>query len=148
MAGVRFAAVTGQVSTGTAAKTVLQVVAASNHRVIIDEISISFEGTSNTATPIQVRVLRQTTAGTMTALTPIKVDDSADETLQVTAQHTATAEPTASDVFMSELVHPQTGFCWQAPFGHELVCGGADRIGVEVTAAASIDCISRVFGHE
>src|SRR5438067_1781420 len=107
MAGVRFKAVTGEVATGTALKTILQVVAASNHGVLIDEWSISFTGISNTATPILVQVMRQTTAGTMSSLTPVKDPDDTDETLQTTAQHTATAEPTASDVLFREEVHPQ-----------------------------------------
>lgn len=148
MAGVRFKAVTGEVATGTSAKTILQVVAAANHGLKIDEVSISFKGTSNTATPIKVDVLRQTTAGTMTSLTPVKDPDDSDETLQVTAQHTATAEPTAGDVLMSELVHPQQGYTWQAPFGREIKVGGGDRLAVRVTAAADVNCIARVAGEE
>lgn len=148
MAGVGFAAVTAEIATGTAAKTLAQVVAASNHRLLIKEISVSFQGTSNTAAPILVRVLRQTTAGTTSALTPVKTNSADDETLQVTARHTATAEPTASDVLMTELVHPQTGYTWQAPFGGELVVPGGGRLGIEVTAAASVDAIARFIGVE
>jgi hypothetical protein len=148
MAGVRFKAVTGQISTGTSAKTLMQIVAAANHAVLIDEVSISFDGTSNTATPIKVDVLRQTSAGTMSALTPVKDPDDSDETLQVTAQHTATAEPTAGDVLLSEHVHPQQGYTWQAPFGRAIKIGGGDRLGVRVTAAASVNAIVRVTGEE
>jgi hypothetical protein len=148
MSAVRFKANTAQVATGTSAKTILQLVAASNHGVVVDEWSISFEGTSNTATPIQVRVLRQTTAGTMSALTLVKDPDDTDETLQTTAQHTATAEPTAGDVLFIELVHPQTGYTWQAPFGRHVKVGGGDRLGVEVTAGANVDCVVRAAGEE
>jgi hypothetical protein len=148
MAGNRFKGVTGQISTGTSAKTLLQIVAASNHKVLIDEISISFNGTSNTAEPIKVDVLRQTTAGTMSSLTLVKDPDDWDETIQTTAQHTATAEPTASDVLMSEHVHPQQGYTWQAPFSRSIAIGGGDRIGVRVTAPASVSAIVRVAGEE
>lgn len=103
---------------------------------------------SNTGTPIQVRVLIQTSAGTMSALTPAKWNAADDETLNVTAQHTATAEPTASTVKMIELVHPQTGFLWQAPFGFELPIVGGTRLGIEVTAAADVDAVVRVIGEE
>lgn len=144
----RFKGVTGQVTTGTSAKTLLQLVAASNHAVKIDEISISFNGTSNTAEPIKVDVLRQTTAGTMSSLTLVKDPDDWDETIQTTAQHTATAEPTASDVLLSEHVHPQQGYTWQAPFGREIKIGGGDRLGVRVTAPASVSAIVRVSGEE
>ena len=46
-------------STGTSVKTLLQLVAAANHGVLVDEVSISFQGTSNTASPIRVRVLHE-----------------------------------------------------------------------------------------
>lgn len=148
MSGNRIKAVTGQIATGTSTKTLLQVVAASNHKVLIDEISISFEGTSNTATPIKVDVLRQTTAGTMSALTIVKDPDDFDEIIQATAQHTATAEPTAGDVLLSEHVHPQQGYTWQAPFGRSISIGGGDRLGIRVTAGASVNAIARVSGEE
>lgn len=148
MSGVRFKATKSAISTGTAKKTLLQVVAASNHAVKLDEISISFNGTSNTAEPILVQISRQTTAGTMTSLTPVKDPDDADETLQVTAQHTATAEPTEGDVLMEEYVHPQTGYTWQAGFGREIKIGGGDRLGIVVTAAASVSANVRVAGEE
>lgn len=148
MAGVRFQAVTAEVATGTAIKTILQVVAATNQRVLIDEVAISFKGTSATDAPIFVRVLRQTTAGTMSALTPVKNNNGDDETLQVTAQHTATAEPTAGDVLMAQEVHPQTGFLWQAPFGRQIVVKGGGRLAIEVTAGVTTSCIARVQGEE
>lgn len=148
MAAVRFKAVTGAVVTGTSVKTILQIVAASNHGVLIDEISISFDGTSAAATPIKVDVLRQTTAGTMSALTPVLDPDDSDETLQTTAQHTATVEPTASSVLITELVHPQTGYTWSAAYGREIKIGGGDRLGIRVTAGASVNCIARVCGEE
>lgn len=148
MAGVRVAAVTAEISTGTSIKTLIQIVAAANHRVLVKEISVSFKGTSNTAAPILVRVLKQTTAGTMSALTPVLIDDNADETVQTTAQHTATAEPTASSVKMTEEIHPQTGLIWQAPFGGELVIPGGQRLGIDVTAGADVSAIARVIFEE
>ena len=148
MAGVRFQAVTSEVATGTAIKTILQIVAATNQRVLIDEIAISFKGTSPTDAPIWLRVLRQTTAGTMSALTPVKNNNGDDETLQTTAQHTATAEPTAGDVLMAQEIHPQTGYTWQAPFGRQIVVKGGGRLGIEVTAGVGVNCLARVMGEE
>jgi len=148
MSGVRLRAVTGEIATGTSAKTLLQLVAASNHAVIVDEISISFKGTSNTASPIRVRILRQTTAGTMSALTLVKDPDDVDETLQTTGQHTATFEPTAGDVLLAEEVHPQTGYTWQAPFGRAIKIGGGDRLGIEVLAGADVNAICRASMEE
>jgi len=143
MSGVQWRATTGEVTTGVAALTALQLVAASNHRVYIDKIDVSFKGIVVTDAPIKVRILRQTTAGTMSALTPTKGNDADDETLQITAQHTATAEPTAGDLLDSGEVHPQTARRF-GPFWMK----GAGKIGVEVTAGASTSVIVSAAGEE
>lgn len=122
-----------------AAKTVLQLVAPANHRVKVLAWGVYFDGTSSSAEPVQVRVLRQTTAGTMSALTPVKNDDSIAEALQTTAQHTATAEPTAGDVLEAKEVHPQSGYEKIYPLGQEIIIGGSDRVGIECTAPAGVN---------
>lgn len=137
MAGVRGRANTAQVATGTSAKTILQLVAASNHRIVVPRITVSFEGVTSTDAPIQVVVMRQSTAGTMSSLTLTKDNDSDDETLQTTAQHTATVEPTSGDILETQLIHPQGG---RGVFGPFVVKGGG-RLGVVVTASVSIDCV-------
>lgn len=148
MAGVRFKANASGIATGTSAKTLLQVVAAANHAVLIEEFGISFNGVSNTAEPILVKLMRQTTAGTMSALTLVKDPDDSAETLQTTAQHTATAEPTSSDVLWQGYVHPQNGLIWQAPYGGKIKIGGGDRLGIVVTAAASVSASPYMYGEE
>lgn len=130
------------------AKTVLQLVAPANHRVKVIRWGVFFDGTSATAEPVQVRVLRQTTAGTMSSLTPVKLDDSIAETLQTTAQHTATAEPTAGDVLDIAEIHPQQGYDAILPPGMEIIIGGGDRLGIEVTAAAIVNCRAKFWFEE
>lgn len=144
MSGVKFRAVTGQVSCVTATpKTVMQLIAATNQRVTEVYFTVSFEGIAPTDAPAQVRILKQTSAGTMTSLTPVK--DAADpETLQTTAQHSASAEPTASDVKYSQFVHPQGAAREIGPF----VLPAGERIGIEVTASATVDCIVSARGVE
>lgn len=148
MAGVNGVAQTAEIATGTSRKTLLQLVAAANHRMMVKEFSISFDGTSNTAAPIEVELLRQSDAGTMSSLTLHKWDADDDETLQTTAQHTATAEPTGTDCIMSEQVHPQGGYTWQAPFGGEIIINGGDRLGLAVTAGADVNAIVRMVFEE
>lgn len=130
------------ISTGTSAKTLLQVVAAANHGVRITEVAIGFHGVNATHEPILVELLRQTTAGTMSSLTPVKGDDGVSDTLDTTAQHTATAEPTAGDILRAWTVHPQTGLVYIAPPGAPITAPAAGRIGLRVTAANSVnaDC--------
>lgn len=132
------AKITG-VATGTAAKTLLQIVAPTNQRVKIKEIGIGFHGISNTAEPILVELLRQTTAGTMTALTLIKEDDTTPESIQSTAAHTATAEPTPGDVIRTWTIHPQTAQVYQLPIEDEIIVGGGKRYALRVTAAATVN---------
>jgi len=136
MAGVKGAVNSGEVSLSAGvAKTVLQLVAAANHRVLVKGLSIFFKGTSATDTPAKVRVLRQTTAGTMSAATTVKRDESADETLQTTAQKDATVEPTAGEELEMQEIHPQTGLKIFYPLGEELIVKGGGRLGVEINAA-------------
>lgn len=137
-----------EIATGTGAKTLIQIVAAANHRVKVLGFHVSFDGTSSTAAPIAVRLLRQTTAGTMTSLTPVKWDDSIADSLLTTAQHTATAEPTSGDVLLSANVHPQSGYEVLFPFGQEPIVGGGDRVGLEVTAGADVNAFAWIRFEE
>lgn len=148
MAGLRGAINTGAVALSAAtAKTVAQIVAASNHRVLIPEFEVSFDGTTNTAVPVLVELVKQSDAGTSSALTPVKIGDW-QETMQTTARHTATAEPTTTDVIKSFLVHPQQGEAWQAPFGAPLPVPGGTRLGWRITAPAVVNVRVNVLFEE
>lgn len=149
MAAFQGSAATAEIALAAAtAKTVLQLVAATNHRVKVLGFGIYFDGVSTTAEPVQVRILRQTTAGTMTALTTFKRDDSIADTLLTTAQHTATAEPTAGDLIEAREVHPQQGWEVWYPQGSELIVGGGDRVGIEATAPATVNCRAQFIFEE
>jgi len=150
MAGIDAFAQTDLIQTSAVKLTLLQLVAAANHRVKVQGFSISFQGVVNTDSPLQVELVRQSTAGTMTALTCIANDESIDETLQTTAQHTATVEPTepANSVIVREFVHPQGGFTYQSMFAKEILIGGGNRLGMVVTASVDIPCVCRFFFEE
>lgn len=130
------------------AKTVIQIVAPANHRLRVKRVGVFFDGTSVTAEPIQVRVLRQTTAGTMSALTPVPLDKSLAETLLTTAQHTATAEPTAGDVVDVFECHPQQGYEIIYPLGDEIIVQGAGKLGIECTAPATVNVRAKIVFEE
>lgn len=144
MAALQFQLTTAeQALTAATAKTILQVVAAANHRVKVLGWGVFFDGTSTTAEPVQVRLLRQTTAigGTPTAVTPTKRDDSiADSVLTTAAQYGGSpTEPTAGDVLEVVEVHPQQGYQVLYPLGMEPIIGGGDRLGIECTAPAGVN---------
>lgn len=130
------------------AKTVIQITAPANHRVAVLGWGIFFDGTSVTAEPVQVRLLRQTTAGTMSALTPVALDGSVGETIQTSAQHTASAEPTAGNVVDVIECHPQQGYEVIYPLGQEVILQGAGRVGIEVTAPATVNARAKIRFEE
>lgn len=132
------------VATGTDPKTLIQLVAAANHAVEIKEVGIGFHGVNNTHEPILVQLIRQSTAGTMSAATPVKADDSGGDTFDTTAQHTATAEPTGGDVLRSWTVHPQTSLIFQTHDEAPIIIGAGDRVGLVVTAANSVSSDSYI----
>lgn len=141
MARLRFSITTeGEVALSAAtAKTVLQAAAAANQRVALRSFGVSFDGVSGSAEPVVVELLRQTTAGTMSACTEVVEDDSLPETVQTVGQRTASAEPTAGAVIRSYEVHPQSGI--ERVFGpdEEIIIKGGGRLGLRCTAPAAVN---------
>jgi hypothetical protein len=119
--------------------TVMQIVAAANHPVEITEITVGFDGTDNTHEPVEVDVVRQTTAGTMSAVTVAGANDSDGDTFDTSAQHTATGEPTSPTMIRKWRVHPQWCQTYQVPDNAPLHIGAGDRVGIRCTAAAGVD---------
>jgi len=119
--------------TSGSAKTLVQIAAPSNHRVKVVRWGVFFDGVSVSAEPASIRLLRQTSSGTMSALTANPLDDSLSETLQTLAQYNATSEPSAGAVVDTLEVHPQTGYEIIYPLGQEVIVGGGDKLGIECT---------------
>lgn len=141
MARLRFSITTeGEVAlAGATAKTVLQVAAPANQRVAVRSFGVSFDGISGSAEPVLVELLRQTTAGTMSACTEVVEDDSLPETVQAVGQRAASVEPTAGSVIRSYEVHPQSGI--ERVFGpdEEIIVKGGGRLGLRLTAPAAVN---------
>ena len=150
MARLRGAVTTeGEIALSAAtAKTVLQVVAATNVRVAIQKIGIAFDGVSATAEPVQVDLVKQTDAGTSSAATPVHKLLGASETLQTTARKTATVEPTTTDVIRRFEVHPQTGKEFSFGPDDEIVLGGGTRLVIRLTAPAVVNAVAFIEFEE
>lgn len=149
MAAFRGIAQTSEVAlTAATAKTVVQIVAPANHRVKITRFGIAFDGVSATAEPVQWELVRQSDAGTTSALTPVPMDDSLSETLLTTARHTATVEPTTGAIIDSGECHPQSGYEIIFPDGREPICGGGDRVGIRLTAPAAVNVRAKIEFEE
>jgi hypothetical protein len=151
MAGIKACVQTPEITLVAAtAKTVLQIVAPTNQRLMLKRWGVFFDGTSSTAEPVQVRLLRQTTAigGSPTTVTPVRLN-AGSETLQATAASSAGgSEPTASDVLDVFEVHPQTGVDVVFPLDQDVTITGGTRLGIECTAPAGVNVRAKMWYEE
>jgi hypothetical protein len=131
------------------AQTVFQIVAPTNQRLRLKWYAITLDGTTNTATPVAVRLLRQTSAGTMSAGTVVLREKGLGETIQSSSQFHATAEPTAGDVLRNHYIPAFNGYLehFETP-GQEITVQGGGRLGWEVNAPANVNCKIEVHWEE
>lgn len=151
MAGVRGSFTSGDVALVAATtKTIAQLVAAANQRILVDMISVAFDGVTPTNEPVTIQIYRQTTAGTGgSAYTPKKLDNTDTETLQTTSQYNITGpEPTYGDLLYSVLVHPQAGLILQLPENRRLIVPGGTRLGVVLTAPQNVNANCTILFEE
>lgn len=133
----------------TSAETIVQVRGGTTKARVV-AFGVSFDGAVSTATPVRVRLLRQTTDGTGTGATEVKQDPDS-HTGTVTFFHSFTAEPTAGEVLFDTYVHPQGGALhYQYPLGREPRLGAVNtsRIGLEVTPGASVNATAYLAVEE
>jgi len=148
MAGLICIAQTSEVAlVATEALTVLQVKAPTNQRLKVKRWGVFFDGIDGTAEPVQVRLLRQTDAGTLSSVTPVK-QVAGSETVQATAGHTATVEPSAGDVIDVAEVHPQTGYEVVISFDMPIEVPGGGWIAIECTAPATVNVRAKIIFEE
>lgn len=150
MAGIRWSVSSGDVAlTAATQKTVLQVTAPANQRLLVDTISLAFDGVTPTNEPVSVHIYRQTNAGSGgSAYTPKKLDNTHTETVQATALYNITSEPTYGDLIYSVLVHPQSGIVLQLPENRRLIVPGGTRLGVVLTAPNGVNANCTLFCEE
>jgi hypothetical protein len=130
-------------------KTILQIITpSSHHRLKGLGWGCYFDSTSVQAQPAQVRLLRQTSVGTMTGLAPVADDTGMPETIQSSAAVNATSEPTAGNLIKRVEVHPQTGYEYLWPIGREQPIRGGEKIGIEVTAVDTVNAVGWFWAEE
>lgn len=129
----------------SATETLIQIVAPTNHRLKVLAWGVFFSGVVVTNPSIRCELVRQSTAGTSSANTPKKWDDSLAETLQTTARDAFTVEPTTGDVLDIKGVHPQSGYEIIYPLGQEPPVGGGDRMGVRVITPAGVSPTAKAY---
>ena len=152
MAGNRFVASKESIAlTAATAKTCLMLTAASNVGLKINRIKIGFDSATSTNQPALVEYVRPTSAGTFTSLTPVKDDPANNDTLQLTAGHTASAEPTigSSDVMQRFHMPVYQGlYDDRLGFGAEIPVPGGGRWGIRITSPSAVNVSITVLGEE
>lgn len=142
MAGVVCRVNSGAVTLSAATeKTALQIIAASNHRVLIRNIIISFLGTSNSAVPVAVEIARETSGGSGGSSESAVKNGDFGETIQTTAYKDASTPGTKGDVLIKEALHPQLNKDKGFAITREIIVPGGTRLGVRLTAPAGVDAI-------
>ena len=148
MADVFVTAQTSEVALVAATvKTVLQIASPVNRRLRVRSWGVFFDGTSETNEPVQVELLRQTTGGTMSALTLVDKQDSG-ETIQTAATQNASAEPTAGAILDMAEVHPQAGYEKFYHPGEEVKVAGGSLLGIRCTAPAGVNVRAKIEFEE
>lgn len=122
-------------ATHSTAITILQARAHATRPLVVVRVWLEAAATTTAAATIQV--LRQTTAGTMTTLSPGPLALRPNEpTAGMTAGHTATAEPTASDVLIHEEFNVVNGWVWVPAVEEEfIVVPAAGFLGLKFSVA-------------
>jgi len=148
MAGFRLIARPGLIQSGTALKTLVQLLAPTNQKVRIHQFGVGFKGIVSTDVPVLIQLARQTTAGTPGgtggALTLVKHNSLDTETARTTAQKARpdatgwTGEPTLGDIIWEFPVHPQSGVIYGPEPDWKYTMKADERIGLIITAAADV----------
>jgi len=128
-------------------KTVLQINNATNILLAITGADITFDGTSNSAVPVVVKLIKVSTAGTGSARNPLKVKDTST-TLQATGTENHSAEGTNANIMRIFHVHPQAGVTYPIPMRDEIELASAERIALKCTAPAGVNCLATLHGEE
>jgi hypothetical protein len=148
------AALQGQASLGmtplvaSTAKSVIRLKAPTNQRVKVLGYGFYFDGTSNSAQPVQIQIGRISADGTFTAETPLPNEPELTETFQTVVGINASAEPTYSGYLKTWTVHPQLGYEYLAPLGQEIIVNGGGMLGFVVNAPAAVDVRGYVMFEE
>ena len=129
-------------------KTVLQLVSDTNVPTVVTKMTISVDVDYGAAEKISVRVLKQSTAGTMTGRNPASIR-AVIGTLQATGNEDASAEPTAGTV-IDTITHtaPKSYTDLETTFDNEIEVGGGERLGVEITSDIASNCTVTLEGEE
>lgn len=121
-------------ATHATAITILQARAHATRPLVV--IRAWCESAATTTAIATIQLIRQTTAGTMTTLSPGPLPMRPNvPTAGMTAGHTATAEPTPTDVLVHESFNVVNGWLWLPTPDEQIVIPAAGFLGMKFSVA-------------
>ena len=153
MAGLKLKITSGEVATVNGVKTLLQIKAAANQRVVIRGIRIFGKDlTTTTNAPVKIRMTRSTSAfgSSASSVGVIAKNDPSDaETIQTTVTSNFNSEPTSpTDAGLWWELQPQTLLEEFYGPGEEIKIPGGQSLQFEVTAGAVSTMVISVDAEE
>lgn len=139
------------ITTGTAAKTIQVLTAASNHALTVERVEIGFDGTSTTGPQVLVEFIKGTLSGGSgsSAANPVEGYASDPETVQATGVSGYTSEPThTGNVVFATYVHPQGKYVWVPPDPFVAKVAGATSFSVRVTVSSAVNYAGTITARE
>lgn len=130
------------------AKTVLQILAPANQRLMVKRWGIYFDGTSTTAEPVIIKLIKQSTAGSGGSSQSPVMMSAGSETPQASGLYNITTEPTTTTVMDIIELHPQQGWQEFIPLDQGFPIVGGTRLGITVTAPAIVNCVAKIVYEE
>lgn len=118
------------------AKTVLSWINGATRRSRILEVQLGFNSQTSTDGAVLIEVVRFTTDGTGSAVTPVALDPGNPAAIG-TSKFNYSAEPTTPTVLHTDRITPQQGgtLIWQLPMTREIVTAVSNLVGIRLTAA-------------
>ncbi len=126
------------------------VTAPTNQRLKVLGYGFYFDGTLNSAQPVEIKLATPTT-GTFTSGSNAQLNEpELTETIQATYGIAASSQPTlsAANTYKTITVHPQLGYEFLAPLGQERIVAGGKTWCVSVNAPATVDIRGYVMVEE
>ncbi len=120
-------------------KTIVQLVIATDSRVVLSMIEINCLGSSGATAPLHFQFGTQTTAGTASSSTDdlYKVSPGFSDEILTTALDTFTGEPSAQTMFYNIGVHQQNAREWRPPNG-PIIMRETERWGLFLLSGATV----------
>jgi hypothetical protein len=137
---VQATALLENVSIDNSGATYMQLRANASVPIRLIELGISFDGTSSTSTPVDVKLVRNSTDGTGSAMSAAEInvlDGRVSTSQSATGYKAFSVEPTISATLWVSHAHPQNGIAWRPPV--DLTVPESGRLALFLTAAQTVN---------